>query len=135
MDARPRPLLHPQARPVVGIEVGEQPPVPAGERDDVRSFHASDFTAAGCNSRGIRSVPRGSRRRRDNVSKVCPGCDPRGPAGPLDPSRAEGALILHIPSAKSLPFDTLVTDDNLMKSPAETAKMMEAAGIKPATPS
>ena len=37
----------------------------------------------------------------------------------------------HIPGAKSLPFDTLVTDDNHMKSPAETAKVMEAAGIRP----
>ena len=37
----------------------------------------------------------------------------------------------HIPGAKTLPFDTLVTDDNHMKSAAETAKAMEAAGIKP----
>ena len=37
----------------------------------------------------------------------------------------------HIPGAKSLPFDTLVTDDNRMKSPAETARLFEAAGIKP----
>ncbi len=37
----------------------------------------------------------------------------------------------HIPGAKSLPFDTLVTDDNHMKSPAETAEMMKAAGIRP----
>ena len=37
----------------------------------------------------------------------------------------------HIPGAKSLPFDTLVTDDNRMKSTAETAKVMEAAGIRP----
>ena len=37
----------------------------------------------------------------------------------------------HIPGAHSLPFDTLVTDDNRMKSHAETAKLLEAAGIKP----
>jgi thiosulfate/3-mercaptopyruvate sulfurtransferase len=37
----------------------------------------------------------------------------------------------HIPCARSLPFDTLVTDDNRMKSPAETAKLLEAAGVKP----
>jgi thiosulfate/3-mercaptopyruvate sulfurtransferase len=37
----------------------------------------------------------------------------------------------HIPGAHSLPFDTLVTEDNRMKSPAETAKLLEAAGIKP----
>ena len=37
----------------------------------------------------------------------------------------------HIPGAHSLPFDTLVTEDNRMKSPAETAKILEAAGIKP----
>lgn len=37
----------------------------------------------------------------------------------------------HIPGAKSLPFDTLVADDNRMKGPADTAKVMEAAGIKP----
>ena len=37
----------------------------------------------------------------------------------------------HIPGARSLPFDTLVTDDNRMKSSAETAKVFEAAGIKP----
>jgi thiosulfate/3-mercaptopyruvate sulfurtransferase len=36
----------------------------------------------------------------------------------------------HIPGAHSLPFDTLVTEDNRMKSPAETAKVFEAAGIK-----
>jgi thiosulfate/3-mercaptopyruvate sulfurtransferase len=37
----------------------------------------------------------------------------------------------HIPGAKTLPFDTLVTDDNVMKSPAETAALMKAAGIEP----
>ena len=37
----------------------------------------------------------------------------------------------HIPGAHSLPFDNLLTDDNRMKSHAETAKVMEAAGIKP----
>ena len=37
----------------------------------------------------------------------------------------------HIPGAKSLPFDTLVTDDNLMKSEAQTAELFMAAGIKP----
>ncbi|HEX7615099.1 MAG TPA: sulfurtransferase [Thermoanaerobaculia bacterium] len=37
----------------------------------------------------------------------------------------------HIPGAHSLPFDTLVTDDNRMKSHAETAKIFDAAGIKP----
>lgn len=37
----------------------------------------------------------------------------------------------HIPGAKTLPFDTLVNDDNTMKSPAATAKVMEAAGIQP----
>jgi len=37
----------------------------------------------------------------------------------------------HIPGARSLPFDTLVTDDNRLKSNAETAKLFEAAGIKP----
>jgi thiosulfate/3-mercaptopyruvate sulfurtransferase len=37
----------------------------------------------------------------------------------------------HIPGARSLPFETLVTEDNRMKSPAETAKVLEAAGIKP----
>ncbi len=37
----------------------------------------------------------------------------------------------HIPGAKSLPFDTLIADDNRMKSPTETAEVMKAAGIKP----
>jgi thiosulfate/3-mercaptopyruvate sulfurtransferase len=37
----------------------------------------------------------------------------------------------HIPGAKTLPFETLVTDDNHMLSPFETAKVMDAAGIKP----
>ena len=37
----------------------------------------------------------------------------------------------HIPGAKNLPFDTLVTDDNHMKSPSETAEMMKTAGIRP----
>ena len=37
----------------------------------------------------------------------------------------------HIPGAKSLPFETLVTDDNRMKDRAETAKLLAAAGVKP----
>jgi 3-mercaptopyruvate sulfurtransferase SseA/CubicO group peptidase (beta-lactamase class C family) len=37
----------------------------------------------------------------------------------------------HIPGAHNLPFDTLVTEENLMKSPAETARLLEAAGVKP----
>lgn len=37
----------------------------------------------------------------------------------------------HIPGAHSLPFETLVTDDNRMKSRDETTKILEAAGIKP----
>jgi thiosulfate/3-mercaptopyruvate sulfurtransferase len=37
----------------------------------------------------------------------------------------------HIPGARSLPFETLVTDDNRMKSRDETTKILEAAGIKP----
>jgi thiosulfate/3-mercaptopyruvate sulfurtransferase len=37
----------------------------------------------------------------------------------------------HIPGAKSLPFDTLLSDDNRMLTPAETADVMKAAGIKP----
>jgi thiosulfate/3-mercaptopyruvate sulfurtransferase len=37
----------------------------------------------------------------------------------------------HIPCARSLPFDTLVTEDNRMKSSGETARLLEAAGIKP----
>ena len=37
----------------------------------------------------------------------------------------------HIPCAHNLPFDTLVTDDDRMKSPAETAKLLEAAGVRP----
>ena len=37
----------------------------------------------------------------------------------------------HIPGARSLPFDTLVTDDDRMKDRAETAKLLEAAGVKP----
>jgi thiosulfate/3-mercaptopyruvate sulfurtransferase len=37
----------------------------------------------------------------------------------------------HIPGAKTLPFDTLVNDDNTMKSASDTAKVMEAAGIRP----
>ncbi len=36
-----------------------------------------------------------------------------------------------IPGARSLPFDTLVTDDNLMKSDARTAELFKAIGIKP----
>ena len=37
----------------------------------------------------------------------------------------------HIPGAHSLPFDTLVTDDDRMKSPSETSRILDAAGIKP----
>ncbi len=37
----------------------------------------------------------------------------------------------HIPGARSVPFDSLVTNDNRMKSTAETAKILEAAGIGP----
>jgi thiosulfate/3-mercaptopyruvate sulfurtransferase len=36
-----------------------------------------------------------------------------------------------IPGARSLPFDTLLTDDNLMKSEAKTTDLFKAAGIKP----
>lgn len=37
----------------------------------------------------------------------------------------------HIPGAKSLPFDTLLENDNRMKSPAETAAILKAAGVRP----
>lgn len=37
----------------------------------------------------------------------------------------------HIPGARSLPFDALVEADNRMKSPGDTAKVLEAAGIRP----
>jgi thiosulfate/3-mercaptopyruvate sulfurtransferase len=37
----------------------------------------------------------------------------------------------HIPCARNLPFDTLVTGDDRMKSPAETARLLEAAGVRP----
>ena len=37
----------------------------------------------------------------------------------------------HIPGAHSLPFETLVTVDDRMKSRAETARLLEVAGIKP----
>ena len=37
----------------------------------------------------------------------------------------------HIPGAKNLPFDTLVTDDDRMKSPFDTARLLAAAGVKP----
>jgi thiosulfate/3-mercaptopyruvate sulfurtransferase len=37
----------------------------------------------------------------------------------------------HIPGAKSLPFDTLLTDALLMKSAAETRELFRAAGIEP----
>jgi thiosulfate/3-mercaptopyruvate sulfurtransferase len=37
----------------------------------------------------------------------------------------------HIPGAHNLPFDTLVTEDDRMKDRAETAKLLEAAGVKP----
>ncbi|HTS02362.1 MAG TPA: rhodanese-like domain-containing protein [Thermoanaerobaculia bacterium] len=37
----------------------------------------------------------------------------------------------HIPGAKSLPFDTLVADDNTMKSPADTEALFKTAGVRP----
>ncbi len=37
----------------------------------------------------------------------------------------------HIPGAKSMPFDTFVTEQNVMKSDAETRALFEKAGIKP----
>jgi thiosulfate/3-mercaptopyruvate sulfurtransferase len=37
----------------------------------------------------------------------------------------------HIPGAHNLPFDSLLAEDNIMKSPAETARLLEAAGVKP----
>jgi thiosulfate/3-mercaptopyruvate sulfurtransferase len=37
----------------------------------------------------------------------------------------------HIPGAKNLPFDTLVTADNVMKSDAETLGLFESVGIRP----
>ena len=36
----------------------------------------------------------------------------------------------HIPGSMTLPFDTLVTDENLMKSEEQTARLFKAAGIK-----
>ena len=37
----------------------------------------------------------------------------------------------HIPGARNLPFDTLVTEDNRMKGLAETERLLEAAGVRP----
>ncbi|HSB63342.1 MAG TPA: rhodanese-like domain-containing protein, partial [Thermoanaerobaculia bacterium] len=37
----------------------------------------------------------------------------------------------HIPGARNLPFDILVTDDDRMKDRAETARLLEAAGVQP----
>jgi 3-mercaptopyruvate sulfurtransferase SseA/CubicO group peptidase (beta-lactamase class C family) len=37
----------------------------------------------------------------------------------------------HIPGAHNLPFDTLVTEDDRMKSRTETAELFRAAGVKP----
>jgi len=37
----------------------------------------------------------------------------------------------HIPGARNLPFDTLVTDDNRMKGLSETERLLESAGVRP----
>ena len=37
----------------------------------------------------------------------------------------------HIPGAKNVPYDTLITDDNRMKTPADTEAVFKAAGIRP----
>jgi thiosulfate/3-mercaptopyruvate sulfurtransferase len=50
--------------------------------------------------------------------------DGRQQGGPMD-HRAYG----HIPGARSVPFSTMVNDDNTWKSPSELAKIFDAAGI------
>jgi thiosulfate/3-mercaptopyruvate sulfurtransferase len=72
-----------------------------------------DFVKANLNAPGISIVDSRNTKFFDGMD---PGSMPR--AG-------------HIPDAHSLPFETLVTDDNRMKSHADTAKLLEAAGIKP----
>jgi len=37
----------------------------------------------------------------------------------------------HIPGARNVPYDTLITDDNRMKTPADTEALFKAAGIRP----
>ena len=72
-----------------------------------------DFVKANLKTNGVAIVDSRDPRYYDGVD---PGNMPR--AG-------------HIPGAKTLPFDTLLADDNRMLSPAETAKVMLTAGIKP----
>lgn len=72
-----------------------------------------DFVKANLTSSGIAIVDSRNTKFFDGAD---PGSTPR--AG-------------HIPGARNLPFDTLVTEDNRMKSLAETARILAAAGIKP----
>jgi thiosulfate/3-mercaptopyruvate sulfurtransferase len=72
-----------------------------------------DFVKANLTSSGIAIVDSRNTKFFDGAD---PGSTPR--AG-------------HIPGARNLPFDTLVTEDNRMKSLAETARIFAAAGIKP----
>lgn len=72
-----------------------------------------DFVKANLTSSGIAIVDSRNTKVFDGAD---PGSTPR--AG-------------HIPGARNLPFDTLVTEDNRMKSLAETARILAAAGIKP----
>ena len=72
-----------------------------------------DFVKANLKTQGVEIVDSRNTRFYDGED---PGAMPR--AG-------------HIPGAKSLPYETLVTEDNHMQSHAETAKAMEAAGIRP----
>ncbi len=72
-----------------------------------------DFVKANLGTAGVAIVDARNTKFFDGVE---PGAMPR--AG-------------HIPGARSLPFDTLVTDDDRMKDRAETAKLLEAAGVRP----
>lgn len=45
------------------------------------------------------------------------------------PEPREGLRAGHIPGSRNVPFDTLLNADNTMKSPEETDKIFEAAGL------
>lgn len=81
--------------------------------------------------RDLGQVLRNTEARREQV------IDTRAPGrfDGTEPEPRAGMRSGHIPGAVNIPFNTLLNDDNTMKSPGDLQKMFEAAGVDSNTPS